>query len=112
MIEHPPLELPSHGCAKNQKLLRPSRQHGLSRCCRGERDRLKRTKEAVPSAFQLFTLRGSHPKALAAELQSQYVLSFTPEDRTGGYHTLEVRVAGDFRVRVRPGYWSMQPSAQ
>jgi VWFA-related protein len=50
---------------------------------------------------------------LGDELHSQYLLSFTPEDRTGGYHTLEVRVAGgDFRVRARPGYWSTQPSAQ
>jgi VWFA-related protein len=50
---------------------------------------------------------------LGAELQSQYLLSFTPEDRTDGYHTLEVRVScGDFRVRARPGYWSTQPSAR
>jgi VWFA-related protein len=50
---------------------------------------------------------------LGTELQSQYVLSFTPEDRTGGYHTLEVRVTGgDFRVRARPGYWPPQPFAR
>ncbi len=48
---------------------------------------------------------------LGAELQSQYVLSFTPEDRTPGHHTLDVRVDG-FRIRARPGYWSTQPSAR
>jgi VWFA-related protein len=48
---------------------------------------------------------------LGAELQSQYLLSFTPNDRTGGHHTLEVQVAGDgFRVRARPGYWSTPSS--
>jgi VWFA-related protein len=50
---------------------------------------------------------------LGAELHSQYVLSFTPGDSEGGYHRLEVRVAGgDFRVRARPGYWSTQASGQ
>jgi VWFA-related protein len=50
---------------------------------------------------------------LGAELNSQYLLSFTPDDSTGGYHTLEVRVAGgDFRIRARPGYWSTQASAR
>jgi VWFA-related protein len=50
---------------------------------------------------------------LGAELHSQYLLSFTPDDATGGYHRLEVQVAGaDFRVRARPGYWSMQASGQ
>ena len=50
---------------------------------------------------------------LGAELHSQYLLSFTPDDSTGGYHRLEVRVAdADFRVRARPGYWSMQASGQ
>jgi VWFA-related protein len=50
---------------------------------------------------------------LGDELHSQYLLSFTPENRTSGYHTLDVRVAGgDFRVRARPGYWSTQPASR
>ena len=50
---------------------------------------------------------------LGEELHSQYLLSFTPDDSTGGYHRLEVRVAGgDFRVRARPGYWSTRASGQ
>ena len=49
---------------------------------------------------------------LGAELHSQYLLSFTPENSTGGYHRLEVRVAGDYRVRARPGYWSSQAPVQ
>ena len=45
---------------------------------------------------------------LGAELHSQYMLSFVPEDSAPGYHKLEVRVvrAGEFRIRARPGYWS------
>jgi len=44
---------------------------------------------------------------LGAELHSQYILSFAPEDAESGYHQLEVRVlrSGDYRVRARPGYW-------
>ncbi len=48
---------------------------------------------------------------LAAELHTQYVLSFTPEpSASAGYHRLEVRLvrAGEFRVRARPGYWSTE----
>jgi VWFA-related protein len=42
-----------------------------------------------------------------AELHSQYVLSFVPEDAGPGYHTLEVSLAraGRFHIRARPGYW-------
>jgi VWFA-related protein len=45
---------------------------------------------------------------LGAELHTQYMLSFAPEDSTPGYHKLEVRVvrAGQFSIRARPGYWS------
>ena len=44
---------------------------------------------------------------LGAELHSQYILSFAPEDSAAGYHRLTVRVVrtGEFRVRARPGYW-------
>ena len=45
---------------------------------------------------------------LGRELHTQYILSFTPDSPTPGYHHLEVRVAGrpDLRVRARPGYWA------
>lgn len=44
---------------------------------------------------------------LGTDLHSQYLLSFTPDDSTAGYHRLEVRVgSGDRVVRARPGYWS------
>ena len=45
---------------------------------------------------------------LGAELHSQYVLSFAPEDLAPGYHHLEVRInrRGEFRIRARPGYWA------
>jgi VWFA-related protein len=46
-----------------------------------------------------------------AELHSQYVLSFVPQDAAPGYHNLEVSLAreGKFRIRARPGYWSTEP---
>jgi VWFA-related protein len=46
-----------------------------------------------------------------AELHSQYVLSFVPQDAAPGYHNLEVSLArtGRFRIRARPGYWSTEP---
>jgi VWFA-related protein len=48
---------------------------------------------------------------LGAELHSQYLLSFTPEESSVGYRRLEVRVAGGpYRVRARPGYWAAQVS--
>ena len=45
---------------------------------------------------------------LGAELHSQYMLSFAPEDSAPGYHKLEVSLARDgrFNIRARPGYWS------
>ncbi|MBN9661795.1 MAG: VWA domain-containing protein [Acidobacteria bacterium] len=45
---------------------------------------------------------------LGSELQTQYVLSFTPEDRTPGYHRIELKLKreGEFLLRARPGYWS------
>lgn len=47
---------------------------------------------------------------MGAELHAQYILSFAPEVRTAGYHTLGVKVvrAGDFEVRARPGYWGAE----
>lgn len=45
---------------------------------------------------------------LGSELQTQYVLSFTPEDRTPGYHRIELKLKreGEFVLRARPGYWA------
>ena len=46
---------------------------------------------------------------LSAELHSQYVLSFMPEDASPGYHALKVQVgSGAYQIRARPGYWSTQ----
>jgi VWFA-related protein len=70
------------------------------------------TKDTGGTTFPFTRLKGLEGaiQKLGAELHSQYLLSFTPEDSTGGYHRLEVRVgSGDFRVRARPGYWSTQP---
>lgn len=48
---------------------------------------------------------------LGAELHSQYILSFAPEDSAPGYHKLEVSLAreGRFHIRARPGYWPADP---
>jgi VWFA-related protein len=63
---------------------------------------------AAYSFTRLKTLEQTIDK-LSRELHSQYVLSFTPDDATPGRHRLEVRVGrGQFRVRVRPAYWSVQ----
>lgn len=44
---------------------------------------------------------------LGEELNTQYVLSFTPEMAAPGYHRLEVRLKrqGKYKLRARPGYW-------
>lgn len=47
-----------------------------------------------------------------ADLQNQYVLSFTPADPEPGYHKLEVRLQAaevdpKTVIRARPGYWSV-----
>ncbi len=67
------------------------------------------TKGTGGATFPFTRLQGLEQaiQKLGAELHSQYLLSFIPDDSTGGYHRLEVRVGGgDFRVRARPGYWS------
>lgn len=50
---------------------------------------------------------------LAAELHTQYLLSFTPQAPAPGHHTIEVRVTrrGEFRIRARPAYWWTAPPA-
>jgi VWFA-related protein len=63
------------------------------------------------AAFPFTRLKGLENaiQKLGAELHSQYLLSFTPDDSTAGYHRLEVRVTErEARVRARPGYWSTQ----
>jgi hypothetical protein len=60
-----------------------------------------------------FTLQKGLETAIAkfgAELHSQYVLSFVPQDAAPGYHNLEVSLArtGRFHIRARPGYWSTE----
>jgi hypothetical protein len=44
------------------------------------------------------------------ELHSQYVVSFSPDAPSPGYHRIEVRLArpGKFTVHARPGYWQAQ----
>jgi VWFA-related protein len=55
---------------------------------------------------KLKTLEAAIQK-LGAELHSQYLVSFAPENPEPGYHRLEVRISrsGEFRIRARPGYW-------
>ena len=44
--------------------------------------------------------------AVGTQLRSAYVLSFTPDEREAGYHTITVAVgASGARVYARPGYW-------
>jgi VWFA-related protein len=78
----------------------------------GKTDSTKALASATGGTILPFTtLKGLEQaiEKLGAELHSQYLLSFTPDDRTAGYHHLEVRVlGGDYRVRARPGYWAMQ----
>ena len=65
-----------------------------------------------------FTRQQGLERAIArfgAELHSQYVLSFVPEDVGPGYHKLEVSLArtGRFHIRARPGYWpAAEPQPQ
>ena len=68
------------------------------------------TEQTGGVAFPFTRLKGLEQAIanLGEELHSQYLLSFTPADPAPGYHRLEVRVAGeDYRVRARPGYWSI-----
>jgi VWFA-related protein len=44
---------------------------------------------------------------IGKEVHSQYLLTFAPQDRVGGYHALTVQVATSpkLEVRARRGYW-------
>jgi VWFA-related protein len=49
-------------------------------------------------------------QAVSRELHNQYLITYTPNDRTeGGYHRIRVEVTGlgrgGLEVRTRPGYW-------
>lgn len=83
--------------------------------------RLNKTKatEALAKAtggnVWFFTRLGALENAivrLGEELQSQYVLSFTANDKVWGYHNLTVNLRRSdetLQVRARPGYWTMAP---
>ena len=45
------------------------------------------------------------------EIHSQYLLSFTPQNPTPGFHSLTVRIKNpkDTQVRTRTGYWAGDP---
>ena len=48
---------------------------------------------------------------LGLELQTQYMVSFTPDSAERDYHVVTVKVegaSGGFQVRARPGYWPVQ----
>ncbi len=69
------------------------------------------TRDTGGVTFPFTRLKGLEQaiQKLGAELHSQYLLSFMPQDSEPGYHRLEVRInTGDYRVRARPGYWPVQ----
>lgn len=49
---------------------------------------------------------------IGEEIHSQYLLSFSPSDQSGGYHEIEVRVltSPELEIRTRPGYWIAGPA--
>jgi VWFA-related protein len=51
---------------------------------------------------------------VGAELHTQYLLSFSPDDERPGLHSLEIHVPGrdDVRVRARSAYWRAGPAIQ
>jgi hypothetical protein len=45
---------------------------------------------------------------LGAELHSQYIVSYNPNNKNeGGFHKIQVQIAGnpEWHARTRPGYW-------
>ena len=61
--------------------------------------------------FSFLTLKNLEQvvSALGEELHSQYLLSYTPNDKVrvqGGWHDIRVEVArSGLKIRTRPGYW-------
>ncbi len=49
---------------------------------------------------------------LSSDLHTQYVIGFTPELSTPGYHRLDVQInsKADLHLRARPGYWVLPSS--
>jgi VWFA-related protein len=49
---------------------------------------------------------------IGEEIHSQYLLSYVPSSKEGGYHTIKVEVLGrpNLKVRTRPGYWVAGPA--
>ncbi len=88
---------------------RASISSGIGELLRLHKENATQALAAVTGGIQFpFTRQRALEEAigkLGAELHSQYILSFAPEDAAVGYHHLEVTVRhGDFRVRARPGY--------
>ena len=111
-----PVHCTPFGCP-DPPLLKPDQSVDL-KAALGELRRLGQTNTAqaltqgAGGALLPFTrLKGLEEaiQKLGAELHSQYVLSFVPDDNTPGFHAIQVRVArDDAHVRARPGYWSTQ----
>ena len=50
---------------------------------------------------------------MGEELHGEYLLSYTPDHPTLGYHSIHVDVTRpNAMVRSRPGYWIMNPTEQ
>lgn len=57
-----------------------------------------------------FSTQGSLDRAvldIGEEIHSQYLLSYVPSSKEGGFHTIRVEVLGrpNLKIRTRPGYW-------
>ncbi len=57
-----------------------------------------------------FANQGSLDRAvldIGDEIHSQYLLSYSPSNKEGGFHTIRVEVMGrpNLKIRTRPGYW-------
>jgi len=65
------------------------------------------TKGTGGTEYSFFRQRGLEDsiQKIGAELHSQYIVSYVPNNKLeGGFHTLEVTVGG-YRTQTRPGYW-------
>lgn len=67
------------------------------------------TKGTGGAVFSFSRLKGLEEaiQKLGAEVHSQYLLSFAPQDAAPGLHAIEVKVSvPKARVRARPAYWA------